>query len=63
MGVVGGWVGGWVAGLIKTNANLSKAELAWLWLSLAIEDVFFVIDIAGVHVDSFWLTDTTSDFF
>ena len=28
-GVVG-WVvgGGWVAGLIKTNANLSKAELA-----------------------------------
>ena len=32
-GWVGGWVvgwvgGGWVAGLIKTNANLSKAELA-----------------------------------
>ena len=31
--LVGGWVagwvvGGWVAGLIKTNANLSKAELA-----------------------------------
>ena len=28
--VGGGWGvgGGWVAGLIKTNANLSKAELA-----------------------------------
>ena len=22
------WVGGWVVGLIKTNANLNKAELA-----------------------------------